>query len=106
MTQTTEHSPNILSDLPISLPEELVQALSKPARPHRTNHIPRSRLAQGFWYDQDQHEWVCVLKGAARFGCDAFFPRNDEGQHQEKPLCHQPGWQIVVQKYNWPSGMT
>ena len=21
---------------------------------------------EGFWYDQDQHEWVVVLKGAAR----------------------------------------
>jgi cupin 2 domain-containing protein len=22
--------------------------------------------SEGFWYDQDQHEWVVVLKGAAR----------------------------------------
>jgi len=21
---------------------------------------------EGYWYDQDQHEWVVVLKGAAR----------------------------------------
>jgi len=24
------------------------------------------RSPDGFWYDQDQHEWVVVLKGAAK----------------------------------------
>jgi cupin 2 domain-containing protein len=24
----------------------------------------------GFWYDQQQHEWVVVLKGAARLRCE------------------------------------
>jgi len=25
-----------------------------------------TNLAEGFWYDQNEHEWVVVLKGAAR----------------------------------------
>ncbi len=28
-------------------------------------HSCRSRSAEGFWYDQQEHEWVCVLQGNA-----------------------------------------
>jgi cupin 2 domain-containing protein len=49
------------------LPDELVQTLLA------TEHIRIERIVshghcspEGFWYDQDQHEWVIVLKGAAR----------------------------------------
>lgn len=29
-------------------------------------HSCRARSAEGFWYDQTPHEWVCLLQGNAR----------------------------------------
>lgn len=58
---------NLFADLPTSLPEELVQilAVTDSVRIERIvstgHHSP-----EGFWYDQDEHEFVVVLKGHAR----------------------------------------
>jgi len=61
-----EHA-NIFDDLPQQLPKEVVQTLIRAddVRIERiTSHGHAS--AADFWYDQPQHEWVIVLKGAAR----------------------------------------
>ncbi len=57
-------STNLLQDLPASLPAELVTTLvtSGSVRIERivsTGH----RSPDGFWYDQEEHEWVVVLQG-------------------------------------------
>ena len=49
------------------MPEELTTVLQagdgvRIERIVSTGH----RSPDGFWYDQDQHEWVVVLKGAAK----------------------------------------
>ena len=58
---------NLFADIPEDLPEELIQALlSTPGlRIERIVSLGHSS-PQGFWYDQDAHEWVLLLKGAAR----------------------------------------
>ena len=64
---TTTNIENLLADLPATLPEELAETLAE--NPHiRIERIVSHGHASpaGFWYDQDQHEWVCVLTGAAR----------------------------------------
>lgn len=58
---------NIFDDIPSSLPEELVQAmLNRPSL--RIERIISHGHASpdGFWYDQEQYEFVVLLKGAAR----------------------------------------
>ncbi len=58
---------NLFSNIPPSLPQELIETiLSKPnVRIERiVSHSHSS--PEGFWYDQDEHEWVIVLKGEAR----------------------------------------
>ena len=58
---------NLFTDLPAGLPEELCETLAE-------NHSVRvERIVShghasppSFWYDQPQHEWVVLLKGAAR----------------------------------------
>lgn len=58
---------NLFDDIPSSLPEELVQTIL--SRPNlRIERIISNGHASpdGFWYDQKQHEFVVVLKGAAR----------------------------------------
>jgi len=58
---------NLFADLPQQLPDELVTTLleSKTIRIERIISHGHDSSA-GFWYDQSQHEWVMVLKGAAR----------------------------------------
>jgi cupin 2 domain-containing protein len=58
---------NLLNNVPTDLPEEFVEVLAE--NPHvRIERIVSIGHASpdGFWYDQDQHEWVVVLKGRAR----------------------------------------
>jgi cupin 2 domain-containing protein len=62
-----ETTNNIFDDLPQHLPKDLVQILV------RANDVRIERIIShghaspaDFWYDQAQHEWVIVLKGAAR----------------------------------------
>lgn len=59
-------SGNLLSNLPASLRDEHFDTLL--ARPGlRIERIVSTGQASapGFWYDQPQHEWVCVIAGAA-----------------------------------------
>jgi len=58
--------PNVLSDLPQSLPEELIEVLAE------SPHVRIERIVStghtsppGFWYDQHEAEWVVLLSGAA-----------------------------------------
>jgi cupin 2 domain-containing protein len=62
-----ENVKNIFDDLPQNLPKEVVQTLIRAAdvRIERIISHGHCSLAD-FWYDQPQHEWVIVLKGAAR----------------------------------------
>ena len=55
--------PNLFADLPASLPEELVEVLAE-GRHVRIERIVSTGQASpdGFWYDQDETEWVCVLR--------------------------------------------
>jgi cupin 2 domain-containing protein len=58
---------NALEELPQQLPKELVQTLLSAADVRIERIISHGHDSpEGFWYDQAQHEWVIVLKGAAR----------------------------------------
>ena len=58
---------NLFADLPTALPEELAEVLAE------NQHIRIERIIStghaspaGFWYDQEEYEWVAVLKGEAK----------------------------------------
>lgn len=58
---------NIYANAPNTLPNEVVEILTD----HGSVRIERivssgQSSPDGFWYDQDEHEWVVVLKGEAR----------------------------------------
>jgi cupin 2 domain-containing protein len=58
---------NIFDDLPQHLPKEVVQTLIQAADVRIERIISHGHAsAPDSWYDQAQHEWVIVLKGAAR----------------------------------------
>jgi len=57
---------NLYDDIPAQLPEELFTDILK-TETFRLERIASQGHAspEGFWYDQNQNEWVMVLKGAA-----------------------------------------
>ncbi len=58
---------NLFSDLPGDLPDELFTTLLETANVRIERIISHGHTSpDGFWYDTDRHEWVVVLKGAAR----------------------------------------
>lgn len=58
---------NIFDDLSQRLPKELVEILVRAADVRIERIVSHGHASPAdFWYDQPQHEWVIVLKGAAR----------------------------------------
>lgn len=57
---------NLFTDLPQHLPEELVKILAASGNVRIEQIVSTGHASpEGFWYDQDQSEWVTVLKGEA-----------------------------------------
>ena len=58
---------NLFADLAAKLPNELFTTLLDNANLRIQRIVSHAHASpEGFWYDQKQHEWVIVLKGAAR----------------------------------------
>jgi cupin 2 domain-containing protein len=58
---------NLFEGVPAGLPLELVTVLTE------NQHVRIERIVsaghaspEGFWFDQEEHEWVMILQGAAR----------------------------------------
>ena len=79
--QVGESVKNLFADLPQHLPDELVTTLLDATNVRIERIISHGHASpEGFWYDQEQHEWVVVLKGAARLRFE-----NDEQPVEMKP---------------------
>ena len=75
-------STNLFADLPQHLPEEMVTTLLEAANVRIERIVSNGHSsAPGFWYDQDRHEWVMVLKGGARLRFEG----------EEQPVEMRPG---------------
>lgn len=58
---------NLFSEIPADLPEELFQTLLQGAGFRIERIVSLGHVSpEGFWYDQESHEWVLLLTGAAR----------------------------------------
>ena len=78
---------NIFANIPDQMPEELFQTLAESSGLKIERIISHGHSSpEGFWYDQDQHEWVLLLQGSAtlRF------------QDSEQPLTLKPGDYITI----------
>jgi len=57
---------NIFLEIPERLPEEIVEEIVGSRRCKIERIISKGQASpQDFWYDQEQNEWVIVLKGRA-----------------------------------------
>ena len=62
---------NLFTDLPGNLPDELFTTLLESSGVRFERIVSHGHASsEGFWYDQHQHEFVIVLKGAARLRFD------------------------------------
>jgi cupin 2 domain-containing protein len=68
---------NLFSEIPTDLPDELFQTLlSTPGvRIERIVSLGHAS-PEGFWYDQETHEWVLILTGAARLTLEGEEPHD------------------------------
>lgn len=58
---------NLFADLPGPLPEELFTILLEAGKLRIERIVSFGQASPGgFWFDQDQHEWVLLVQGAAR----------------------------------------
>lgn len=58
---------SIFAGIPTHLPEELIETLlGKPGLRIERIVSRGHRSREGYWYDQDSHEWVMLIQGAAR----------------------------------------
>jgi cupin 2 domain-containing protein len=70
---------NLFFEIPANLANELFTNLVACVHVRIERIVSQGHASPpGFWYDQDQHEWVVVLKGAAKicFEGEASFPLN------------------------------
>lgn len=58
---------NLYADMPNTLPAEIVNVLARGNGVRIERIVSRGHVSpEGFWYNQDESEWVVLLVGAAR----------------------------------------
>ena len=78
---------NIYSDIPYELPEELVEVISESQGVRIERIISRGhRSPEGFWYDQEENEFVLLVSGEAKL---LFEKENEE-------VCLEAGDYLVI----------
>ena len=87
MTNYDASGGNLFADLPASIAEELVDVFA------HSQHVRVERIVstghaspEDSWYDQDEHEWVVVLKGEGKLLFEA-----DDG-----PILLRPGDYVLI----------
>ncbi len=100
----TTNKQNLFASVPDHLAEELVQVLAgnsdvRIERIVSTGHHNPS----GFWYDQDQDEWVLVLTGAAKLRFEDGIMELTPGDHVNIPAhCkHRVEWTTPDEPTVW-----
>ena len=97
---------NLFDAIPTQLPEELFTDIF-PTEMFRVVRIVSQGHAssKGFWYDQDQNEWVMVLEGAARIRfedrADAVEPRPGDYLTIPAHKRHRVEWTVPDQRTLW-----
>jgi cupin 2 domain-containing protein len=95
---------NIFNELPQHLPKELVQTLIRAADVRIERIISHGHASpEDFWYDQPQHEWVIVLKGAARLQFEDGMIEMKPGDYMNIPAHkkHRVDWTTPEEPTVW-----
>ena len=97
---------NLFSSLPDHLPQELVETLLETESLRIERIVSRGHTSPtDDWYDQRQHEWVILLRGAAelRFEADPETRRLQAGDYLNIPAGarHRVEWTHPDQPTIW-----
>ncbi|PKN53295.1 MAG: hypothetical protein CVU55_01355 [Deltaproteobacteria bacterium HGW-Deltaproteobacteria-13] len=97
---------NVFTDIPDNLKDEQVQTLLQTDDFHVERIVSHGHCSpEGFWYDQEENEWVIVLKGSAglRFGDqDGIFVLNPgDYLHIDRHRKHRVEWTDPGQNTIW-----
>ena len=81
---------NLFADIPENLRDELVETILQTSSFRLERIVSRGHCSpDGFWHDQDEHEWIILLKGSAvlRF------------EDQSENIIMNPGNYITIEKH-------
>ncbi len=95
---------NLFTDIPPNLPDELLTTLMDAANVRIERIISHGHAsAADFWYDQDQHEWVILLKGSARLKIEDETVEMKPGDFVNIPAHkkHRVEWTTPVEPTTW-----
>ncbi|AMV32060.1 Cupin domain protein [Pirellula sp. SH-Sr6A] len=81
---------NLFTNLPSNLPDELFTTLLETDKLRVERIVSHGHSSpEDFWYDQDQHEWVLVLQGAARLSIEGDIRELKPGDYINIPAHHK-----------------
>lgn len=97
---------NVFADIPENLKDEQVQTLLQTPDFHVERIVSQGHCSpEGFWYDQDENEWVIVLKGSAALlfaDQDGIFVLNPgDYLHINRHRRHRVEWTDPQQETVW-----
>jgi cupin 2 domain-containing protein len=95
---------NLFSNIPSNLPAELIETLIQSDGVRIERIVSHGHASpEGFWYDQDEHEWVVVLQGAARLQLEDKTVNLGPGDHINLPAHtkHRVEWTTNDQPTIW-----
>lgn len=95
---------NLFSNIPSHLPEELVEILLATDNLRIERIVSQAHASpEGFWYDQDQHEWVVLLQGAATLRFEEEVIKLEPGDHVNIPAHkrHRVEWTSAEKPTIW-----
>lgn len=104
--QVSETVKNIFDELPQQLPKEVVQTLIQATDVRIERIISHGHASPSdFWYDQPNHEWVIVLKGAARLQFEDKMIEMNPGDFLNIPAFkkHRVDWTTPDEQTIWLS---
>ena len=96
--------PNLFTDLPAHLPEELFTTLLQAPEVRIERIVSRGHQSPDcFWYDQPTSEWVIVLKGAARIELEDSTVEMKPGDYLDIPAHtkHRVAWTTPDEPTIW-----
>ena len=95
---------SVYSDLPESLPEEMIETICRSQNLRIERIVSQGHFSPpGFWYDQNENEWIIILQGRAKIEFANEIIEMKMGDYLEIPahIKHRIKWTDPVQKTIW-----
>jgi cupin 2 domain-containing protein len=97
---------NLFADIPEHLRDELIETILQTSSFYVERIVSRGHCSPaGFWYDQDENEWVILLKGSAHLRFDdqkdVIILKSGDYLHIDRHQRHRVEWTDPEQETIW-----